>query len=122
MGRWQHHNGPRTLAPLVRERWEALWRGSGFGRALLLRRAAAAVLVGVAALLALTPERGSAVSVVVAARDLAPGTVLAASEVALYGVPASVVPDGAATTPVTVLGRTLGRVLWITGRGRGARF
>ncbi len=107
MGRWRHHSGPRTLAPLVRERWDALWRGAGFGRALLLRRAAAAVLVGVAALLALTPGRESAVSVVVAARDLAPGTLLQASEVSLRGVPASVVPDRAATTPAAVLGRTL---------------
>ncbi|MGH3998754.1 MAG: SAF domain-containing protein [Pseudonocardiaceae bacterium] len=107
MGRWRHGSGPRTLAPLVRERWDTLWRGSGFGRVLLLRRAAAAVLVGVAALLALTPGRGAAVSVVVAARDLAPGTVLQASEVSLRGVPASAVPDGAAATPATVLGRTL---------------
>ncbi|MGH3935425.1 MAG: SAF domain-containing protein [Pseudonocardiaceae bacterium] len=92
---------------MLRERWAALWRGSGFGRALLLRRAAAAVLAVVAALLALTPGRGSAVSVVVAARYLAPGTVLQASEVSLRGVPASAVPDGAAATPATVLGRTL---------------
>ncbi|HKR52381.1 MAG TPA: SAF domain-containing protein, partial [Pseudonocardiaceae bacterium] len=84
-----------------------LWRGSGFGRTLLLRRAAAAVLVGVAAVLALTPEEGSLVAAVVAARDLAPGTVLETSEVILREVPASVVPDGSATTPATVLGRTL---------------
>ena len=106
MGRWQHHSGPRTLAPLLRERWDVLWRGSGFGRTLLLRRAAAAVLVGVAAVLALTPGTGSA-AVVVAARDLVPGTVLEASEVTMRGLPTSVVPDGAARTPTTVLGRTL---------------
>ncbi|MGH3814383.1 MAG: SAF domain-containing protein, partial [Pseudonocardiaceae bacterium] len=111
MGRWlqprQHPSNPRTLAPLLRERWDVLWRGSGFGRTLLLRRAAAAVLVGVAAVLALAPGRGSAVAVVVAARDLAPGTVLEAAEVTLRGLPAPVVPDGAARTPATVLGRTL---------------
>ena len=107
MGRWRHHSGPRTLAPLLRERWDVLWRGSGFGRTLLLRRATAAVLVGVAAVLALTPETGSAVAVVVAARDLAPGTVLEASEVTMRGLPAPVVPEGAARTPTTVLGRTL---------------
>jgi pilus assembly protein CpaB len=107
MGRWRHHSGPRTLAPLLRERWDVLWRGSGFGRTLLLRRAAAAVLVGVAAVLALTPETGSAVAVVVAARDLDPGTVLEASEVTMRGLPAPVVPEGAARTPTTVLGRTL---------------
>ncbi|MGH3836875.1 MAG: SAF domain-containing protein [Pseudonocardiaceae bacterium] len=111
MGRWlqprQHPSNPRTLAPLLRERWDVLWRGSGFGRTLLLRRAAAAVLVGVAAVLALAPGRGSAVAVVVAARDLAPGTVLEAAEVTMRGLPAPVVPDGAARTPATVLGRTL---------------
>jgi pilus assembly protein CpaB len=107
MGRWRHHSGPRTLAPLLRERWDVLWRGSGFGRALLLRRAAAAVLVGVAAVLALTPGTGSAVAVMVAARDLTPGTVLEASEVTMRELPAPVVPDGTARTPDTVLGRTL---------------
>ncbi|MGH3900109.1 MAG: Flp pilus assembly protein CpaB [Pseudonocardiaceae bacterium] len=111
MGLWQYrrryHSGPRTLAPLLRERWDVLWRGSGFGRTVLLRRGAAAVLVSVAAVLALTPGKESAVVVVVAARDLPPGTVLEASEVTMRGLPAQVVPDGAVRTPATVLGRTL---------------
>ncbi len=107
MGRWRHHSGPRTLAPLLRERWDVLWRGSGFGRTLLLRRIAAAVLVVVAAVLALAPGKGSAVAVVVAARDLAPGTVLHASEVTMRGVPTQVIPDGTARTADAVLGRTL---------------
>lgn len=115
MARWQHprqylkrHPGnPRTLAPLLRERWDLLWRGSGFGRTLLLRRATAAVLVGLATVLALTPGRESPVAVVVAARDLAPGTVLDATEVTQRELPAQVVPDGAARTPGAVLGRTL---------------
>ncbi|MGH3883924.1 MAG: SAF domain-containing protein [Pseudonocardiaceae bacterium] len=84
-----------------------LWRGSGFGRTLLLRRATAAVLVGVAVVLAMTPGTGSAVEVVVAARDLAPGTVLEETEVTMRGLPSPVVPDGAARIPATVLGRTL---------------
>ena len=107
MGQWRHHSGPRTLAPLLRERWDVLWRGSGFGRTLLLRRAAAAVLVAVAAALALITGKGSAVAVVVAARDLAPGTVLKASEVTMHEVPAQGVPDGAARDPGAVLGRML---------------
>lgn len=107
MGRWRHHSGPHTLAPLLRERWDVLWRGSGFGRTLLLRRAAAAVLVVVAAVLALAPGKGSAVTVVVATQDLAPGTVLQATEVTVREVPTQVVPDGAARTPDAVLGRTL---------------
>jgi pilus assembly protein CpaB len=109
MGQWQDHSGPRTWALLLRERCDALIRGSGFGRTLLLRRAAAAVLVGLAAVLALAPNRGPAAdnTVVVAARDLSPGTVLAASEVTLRALPAQLVPDGTARTPTAVLGRTL---------------
>jgi pilus assembly protein CpaB len=109
MGQWRDHGGPRTLAPLLRERCDELMRGSGFGRTLLLRRAAAAVLVGLAAVLALTPGRGLSAdnTVVVAARDLTPGTVLEASEVTLRALPAQSVPDGTARTPTAVLGRTL---------------
>ncbi len=107
MGRWQHPSNPRTLAPLLRERWDVLWRGSGFGRTLLLRRAAAVGLVGLAAVLALTPGSAAGVTVAVAARDLPPGTVLGATEVTLRELPAQVVPDGATQTPGAVLGRTL---------------
>jgi pilus assembly protein CpaB len=108
MGRWPGDNGPRTLAPLLRERCDALIRGSGFGRTLVLRRAAAAVLVGLAAALALIPGRASSPdNVVVAARDLTPGTVLGASELTLRALPAHVVPDGAARSTTAVLGRTL---------------
>ncbi|MGB6162201.1 MAG: SAF domain-containing protein [Pseudonocardiaceae bacterium] len=108
MEQWQDRNGPRTLG-LLWERCDALIRGSGFGRTLLLRRAAAAVLVGLAAVLALAPNRGPSDSntVVVAARDLSPGTVLAAGEVTLRALPAQLVPDGSARTPTAVLGRTL---------------
>lgn len=96
------------MAPLLRERCDALIRGSGFGRTLVLRRAAAAVLVGLAAALALIPgQASSADNVVVAARDLTPGTVLGASELTLRALPAHVVPDGAARTTSAVLGRTL---------------
>jgi len=105
-GRFDH---PRTLAPLLRERWDALSSGSGFGRTLLLRRVAAALLVGLAVVLALTPGEGESTGdvVVVAARDLAPGTVLAPSEVTLRELPAAVTPDGATRFPDAVLGRTL---------------
>jgi pilus assembly protein CpaB len=100
---------PHTVPQLLRHQWEALKRRFGFGRALLLRRAAAGVLVGLAAVLALTPSGGTSAdgTVVVAARDLAPGTVLDASEVTLRALPAQVVPDGVAQTPAAVLGRML---------------
>ncbi|MDQ3764064.1 MAG: SAF domain-containing protein [Actinomycetota bacterium] len=109
MGRWRHGSRPRTLAPLLRERWDAVKLGSGFGRTLLLRRVAAAVLVGLAAVLALIPDQRSSTedAVVVAARDLTPGTVLEASGITLRGLPAQAIPDGAARTPAAVLGRTL---------------
>lgn len=106
---WRHDGGSRTLAPLWRERWGALQDGLGFGRMLLLRRSGAAALVGLAVLLALIPDRtGSAdEAVLVAARDLPPGTVLAAGDVTPRDLPVPVVPDGAARTLTTVLGRTL---------------
>lgn len=98
-----------TLAPLFRERWHALSRGPGFTRTLVVRRATAALLVGLAVVLALSPGTRSAagVPVVVAARDLAPGTVLGTGEVVLRGLPEQVVPDGAVRTTPDVLGRTL---------------
>jgi pilus assembly protein CpaB len=108
MGRWGHHREPRTLAPMLRDRWEAIT--GGFGRTLLLRRAAAAVLVGLAVVLALTPgQEGSAddAAVVVAARDLTPGSVLEANAVTLRGLPVHAVPEGAVRTLAAVLGRTL---------------
>ncbi|MBA2473031.1 MAG: flagellar biosynthesis protein FlgA [Pseudonocardiales bacterium] len=105
----QHRRNPRALEPVLRQWWEALARRSGFGRTLLLRRVIAAMLVGLAAVLALTPGRAISPddAVVVAARDLAAGTVLEPGLVTLRGIPEQVVPDGAARNPSAVLGRTL---------------
>jgi pilus assembly protein CpaB len=96
-----------VLGAIVRWRWDALRQGSGFGRSVFLRRVAAMVLVGLAALLAL--NRGSSADgvMVVAARDLAPGTVVGSGEVMLRELPPQVVPDGAARSPTVVVGRTL---------------
>lgn len=108
MRRQRPPRAARTLAPLLREHWDLLWRGSGFGRPLLLRRIAAALLVGLAAVLALTSGTGpDDTPVVVAARDLTPGTELGAAEVVLRGMPAQAVPDGAARATTAVMGRTL---------------
>lgn len=90
-----------------RERWGAVWRGSSFGQTLALRRAAAAVFVGLAAVLALSGEADDTVAVVVAARDLTPGTVVEQDQVAVRGLAAQVVPDGTARSPTAVVGRTL---------------
>lgn len=107
MRHWRHPS--RSLAPLLRERWDARRQGVSFGRTLVLRRATAAALVGLAAVLALVPARGTAAThlVVVAARDLAPGTVLAAGDLTLHELPEQGVPDGATRDPVAVLSRTV---------------
>src|SRR4051812_6237238 len=96
-----------VLGAVVRWRWDSLRQGSGFGRSVFLRRGAAMVLVGLAALLAL--NRGSSADgvMVVAARDLAPGTVVGSGEVTLRELPPQMVPDGAARSPAVVVGRTL---------------
>lgn len=105
MGRWRHHAGG---APLLR-RWEELRQAAAFGQTLLLRRVAAAGLVGLAAVMALhssqDPYPGD--MMVVAARDLSPGTVVEASQLTVRQLPAQAVPDGAARSPAAVLGRTL---------------
>ena len=107
MRHWRHPS--RSLGSILRERWDARRHGTGFGRVLVLRRAAAAVLVGLAAVLALVPARGTAATdlVVVAARDLTPGTVLAAGDLTLHELPEQGVPDGASRDPATVLNRTV---------------
>lgn len=93
----------------LRERWETIWRGVGFGRIVVLRRVAAAMLVGLAAVLALShgPAGDDAVAVVLAARDLPPGTVVEESHVTVGRLATQAVPDGAARSPAAVLGRTL---------------
>jgi Flp pilus assembly protein CpaB len=97
------------MAMPLRQRWEALRSRFGFGRTLLLRRAIATVLVGLAAVLALAPGRANSAddAVVVAAQNLAAGTVLEPALVTLRGIPKQAVPDGAARVPSAVLGRTL---------------
>ncbi|MBV8996168.1 MAG: flagella basal body P-ring formation protein FlgA [Pseudonocardiales bacterium] len=106
MGRWRHHAGG---AALLQQRWDELRQAAAFGQTLLLRRVAAAVLVGLAAVMALyssqDPYPGD--MMVVAARDLSPGTVVEASQLTVRRLPAQAVPDGAARSPAAVLGRTL---------------
>jgi pilus assembly protein CpaB len=105
MGRWRHHI---DRAPLLSQRWDELRQAAAFGHALLLRRVAAAVLVAFAAVVALYPQQDSPGGVVVvAARDLGPGTVVEASQLTLRRLPAEAMPDGAAKATAAVLGRTL---------------
>jgi Flp pilus assembly protein CpaB len=106
MGRWGHH---LDCAPLLRQRWDALWQAAAFGRAVLVRRIAAAMLVAFAAIVALYPQqdRFPGDAVVVAARDLSPGTVVEASQLTMRLLPVDAIPDGATKAPAAVLGRTL---------------
>lgn len=107
MGRGGHRSsGPRTLAPQITDRLAAVWRGGGWARPLALRRLLAATLVLLAAALALRPEPGMA-TVLVAARDLAPGSTLTAEDVRPQALPAEIVPAGAITNPSGVDGHVL---------------
>ena len=77
-------------------------------RTLLARRVAAGGLVVLAGVAALRPDPGgTTVTVVVASRDVGPGTALTAADVTLAGRLAATVPDGASTDLASVLGATL---------------
>jgi Flp pilus assembly protein CpaB len=82
----------------------------GWRRWLALRRITALVLVLLAAALAVRPSRRDAASTVpmlVAARDLPPGTTLRARDVKVSRLPAPLRPPAALTAPAQVTGRVL---------------
>ncbi len=93
----------------MRQRWDELRQAAAFGQTLLLRRVAAAVLVGLAGITALYSSRDPfpGEMIVVAARDLSPGAVVEADQLTVRRLPTQAVPDGAARSPAAVLGRTL---------------
>jgi Flp pilus assembly protein CpaB len=96
-----------SLNPTVLNRLSRVIRPD-FARTVLARRIAAGLLVLLAAIAAWRPDPDRAPrDVVVAVRDLGPGTALTANDVALRRIPAGAVPDGAVTTLDTVLGATL---------------
>jgi Flp pilus assembly protein CpaB len=77
-------------------------------RTVAARRAVAAALVVLAAVAAVRSDpHGDQADVVVAARDLAPGSELTATDASLEKRPAATVPDGATTTLDAVVGSTL---------------
>ncbi|OBH21214.1 flagellar biosynthesis protein FlgA [Mycolicibacter terrae] len=79
-----------------------------WARTVRARRAAAGALVVLAGVAAIRSDpQGDRVDVVVASRDLAPGTALTAADVALENHSARTVPDGAATDLSSVLAATL---------------
>lgn len=107
MGRGGHRRaGPRTLAPGWGERLATAVRGGGWSRQIVFRRIIAGLLVLLAAALALRPEPGT-VTVLVAARDLVPGSTLADGDVEPRELPAGVAPVGALADAAAITGRVL---------------
>jgi pilus assembly protein CpaB len=94
------------IAPRWRHRAGELLHGPGWRRRALLRRGLALVLLVLAGILALTPARPG-VDVVVAGRDLPPGSTISAADVVLRSWPADLVPGGALRATVDVEGRVL---------------
>lgn len=81
----------------------------GWPRRLALRRLVAVLLVLAAAVLALRPQPRdeNTVPMLVAARDLPPGTTLRADDVTVSHLPPSLRPRAALTTPSQATGRVL---------------
>lgn len=87
------------------------WLGRiGWSGVLTLRRAFAAVLVLFATVLVLHDPGPTepTVEVVVAARDLAPGSVVHPDDLHVHPLPSAAVPDGALRDPAAATGRVLG--------------
>ncbi|MEU4373569.1 SAF domain-containing protein [Pseudonocardia alni] len=88
--------------------WDRLLRRPSWSRALLARRVLAAALAVAAVVVALLPAAGDErVPVLVAARDLAPGTALGPADVVVASWPPALAPAGALTAPDAVAGRLL---------------
>lgn len=88
--------------------WDRLLRRPSWSRALLARRVLAAALAVAAVVVALLPAAGDErVPVLVAARDLAPGTALGPADVVVAAWPPALAPAGALTAPAAVVGRLL---------------
>lgn len=94
------------LAPRLHHRIAEAMRGPGWRRVALARRVGAGLLACLALVLALAPRTGG-VPVVVAARDLPPGTVLAAGDVVVVDRPPDHVPAGALAGAAAAEGHVL---------------
>ncbi|WP_291417760.1 Flp pilus assembly protein CpaB [Actinophytocola sp.] len=102
---------PDSLRPMLRDRLRRLVSAPGWPRALALRRVVAAVLVLLAAALAVRPPPQAraepTVPMLVAARDLPPGSSLRAGDVRVVRAPESLRPPAALTAAEQVTGRVL---------------
>jgi Flp pilus assembly protein CpaB len=98
------------LTPFLRDRLRSLLGSRGWPRTLALRRITATALVLLAAALALRPgsARGQpTMPMLVAARDLAPGTTLVSGDIRLVDMPSSLRPTAALGSTDEVAGRVL---------------
>jgi len=109
---------PTSLTPFLRDRLRQSLAARGWPRALALRRVAAGALVVLAVALAVRPPpqaRGEpTVPMLVAARDLGPGSSLGPADVRVVRAPESLRPAAALTAAEQVRGRVLAGA---TGRG-----
>lgn len=98
---------PESLNPTALNRLTAALRPD-WTRTVAARRAAAGGLVVLAAVTAIRSDpRGDHVAIVVAARDLAPGTELTAADLHLVKQAATTVPDGSQSDPAALIGSRL---------------
>ncbi|MEB3071095.1 SAF domain-containing protein [[Mycobacterium] vasticus] len=96
-----------SLNPTLINRISATLRPD-WTRTVLARRVTAGALVVLAGIAAVRPDpQGGLTDVVVASRDLAPGTALTVDDVSIESRSARTVPDGASTDTETVLRSTL---------------
>jgi pilus assembly protein CpaB len=98
---------PDRLTPLLRDRIRQLLGSRGWPRTLALRRLTAGALVLLAAVLAVQPRAPDGEPMLVAARDLAPGTSLGPSDVRVVSAPGRLRPASALRSPDEVAGRVL---------------
>ena len=101
--------GSTSLASTLPERVSALLRGPGWRRAVLARRWLAGLLALAALVLAVRGEFGAAgsVPVLVAARDLAPGSLLGAADLRVARWPPELVPAAVLTAIADADGRVI---------------
>lgn len=100
--------GTNRLTPTLFDRLHALMPAGHGARVLWTRRIAATLLICLAAALAFHPPPATGtVPVLVAARDLPPGHVLARADVVQRAMPSGLVPGGALRDVANAEGRTL---------------
>jgi Flp pilus assembly protein CpaB len=96
------------LAPRLRHRLGAAIAGPSWRRLRLARQVAAAVLVGLALLLALAPRApATTVPVTVAAAEITAGATLRSADLVVREWPAELVPAGTLRDPTSAAGRVL---------------